>query len=117
MSRSHPTSKRIRLDRSQSFPRAARKSQLPRPTTSELSLPDIAINVDKIATQTLQYLTVFKEHASAIRDHPQRPDACERLLKKRGIPHPQQLIDHAEQQKLRVKMEDLIQHHATTVDE
>ncbi|KIM56228.1 hypothetical protein SCLCIDRAFT_29767 [Scleroderma citrinum Foug A] len=114
---SHPTSKCIRLDRTLSFAHVTRKSQLPCWTASELSLPNAAINIDDIATQTLQYMAVFKEHLSAIQGHPQQLGACECLLKKRGAPHPQQLTDYAEQQKLWMKMEDLIQRHATMVDE
>lgn len=114
---SHPTSKCIRLDRTLSFAHITRKSQLPCWTASKLSLPNAAINIDDIATQTLQYLAVFKEHLSAIRGHPQWLGTCEHLLKKREAPHPQQLTDYAEQQKLWMKMEDLIQRHATMVDE
>ena len=117
--KSQSPSRRIpRLNHSLSFPRVTtRKPQLPRQTTSELLLPNGAIHVDKIAAQTQYYLTVLEEHLDAIRDHPQRPDACERLLKKRGAPHPQQLTSYTERHKLRVKMEDLIRHDATTIDE
>ena len=111
----HPTSKRIRLNRSSSHsPRVSRKaSPLPRRRASELSLSD----VDKIVSQNLWYMTVLEEHVAAIRGHPQRPAACERLLKKKGAPHPGHLVGYAEQQKLRVEMEEIIHRRATTVDE
>ena len=112
---SHLTSKRIKLDHSSSdFPHAIQKSQLQRQKTCDLSLPN---DVDTIATQTLRYLTVFKEHIAAIQDHPERPGACERLLNKKGAPPPQYLVDSTEQEMLRVKMEAVIKRRATTVDE
>ena len=112
---SHLASKRIKLDHSSSdFPHTAQRSQLQRRKTCDLSLPN---DVDAIATQTLRYLTVFKEHIAAIRDHPERPGTCERLLSKRGAPPPQYLVDSTEQERLRVKMEAVIERRATTVDE
>ena len=113
---SHLASKRIqRLKHSSSydFPCISRRPQ-PRRITSKLSLRN---DVEEILRQNLQYTTVFKEHVVAIRGHPERPAACEHLLKKRGAPHPQHLVGYAEQQKLRVEMEEIIQHRATTVDE
>ncbi|KIM61177.1 hypothetical protein SCLCIDRAFT_26000 [Scleroderma citrinum Foug A] len=113
---SHLASKRIqRLKHSSSydFPHISRRPQ-PRRITSELSLRN---DVAEILRQNLQYTTIFKEHVVAIRGHPERPAACEHLLKKRGAPHPQHLVGYAEQQKLRVEMEEIIQHRATTVDE
>ena len=112
---SHLTSKRIKLEHSSSdFPHAIQKSPLQRRKTCDLSLPN---NVDTIATQTLRYLTVFKEHIAAIRDHPERPGACERLLNKKGAPPPQYLVDSTEQERLWVKMEAVIERRTTTVDE
>ncbi|KIM65850.1 hypothetical protein SCLCIDRAFT_22405 [Scleroderma citrinum Foug A] len=95
---SHLASKRIqRLKHSLSydFPCISRRPQ-PCQITSELSLQN---NVEEILRQNLQYTTVFKEHV------------------KRGAPHPQHLVGYAEQQKLRVEMEEIIQCRATTVDE
>lgn len=114
--KSHPASKRIRLDRALSYPRVPRKARPSRGITSEFSLPD-AISIDEVTTQTLEYLTVFEKHVAVIRDHPEQSDAFERLLKKRGAPHPQQLVSYEEQEELRVKMEELIRSRATTVDE
>ena len=109
------SSKRIKLDHSSSdFPHTIQKSQLQCQKTCDLSLPN---DVDTIATQTLQYLTVFKEHIAAIRDHPERPGACEHLLNKKGAPPPQYLVGSTEQERLRVKMEAVIEHRATMVDE
>ena len=114
--KSHPASKRIRLDRALSYPRVPRKARPSRGITSEFSLPD-AISIDEVTTQTLEYLAVFEKHVAVIRDHPEQSDAFERLLKKRGAPHPQQLVSYEEQEELRVKMEELIRSRATTVDE
>ncbi|KAG6379308.1 hypothetical protein JVT61DRAFT_11763 [Boletus reticuloceps] len=87
-----------------------------RPRTPFLS----TIDADTMARQTITYMNVLAEHAAAIRALPPSEGAYQRIVDEGRVLPPEtkwRSLDHQGQEHLRRRMEALVHHSATTVED
>ncbi|KAI6146033.1 hypothetical protein BKA82DRAFT_4357363 [Pisolithus tinctorius] len=92
----------------------------PCPATTHLPLSSVYASVDEMAAQTLTYMNTFEEHASIVRGHREGATAYQRMLNEQQVLSPDTawpLLDSEGLRTLRCRMEDIIRHPATSIDD